>query len=270
MSTAAFESVNKIPLRVAELRSLSSRARQFEESDEAVYNAMCRACAVLIASHLEGAIKDVCDSVRIDLNFYLKEFRKLPASLKRDFCRKIAFYEGVPSKEIDTRTLQLIAFFDKNSVPVELDAFPYLANPNKNSSPTVVDRSFERFGVTGSLAAIGSEFLLSTFSEDAKKHYAIGRELRRCRSNLFNFPYQSPTSSLFCEIKKGNNENKGVNLWHTFLEEILTRRHQIAHGDTMENPTTADQLDLDISKMEVLLYALAFYFCGRLSSLLKE
>jgi hypothetical protein len=105
MSTAAFESVNKIPLRVAELRSLSSRAREVEEIDEALYNAMCRACAVLIASHIEGAIKDVCNSVRIDLNFYLKEFRRLPTSLKRDFCKKIAFYESVPSREIDTRIL---------------------------------------------------------------------------------------------------------------------------------------------------------------------
>jgi len=49
----------------------------------------------------------------------------------------------------------------------------------------VIDRSFERFGVTGSLSSIGSEFLLHAFSEDAKKHYAIGRELRERLINAF-------------------------------------------------------------------------------------
>lgn len=270
MSTAAFDAVAKIPERISELRSLSSKARQLRDSEEHVYNALCRACAVLIASHIEGSIKDICDSVRIDLNYFMKEFRQLPVTLKRTFCHKIAYYEGVDGKDIDIRISQLIDFFERNTVPVELEAFPYLESTNKNPKPSNIDKPFEKFGVNGALSAMGSDFLLQVFSDSPKKNYIIKRELIRRRSSLYTFPYKIADQEIFLDPKSIKKKPYPGSLWNTYFEEIVTRRHKIAHGDIIENPTTVDQLDQDIFKAEIVLYSLAIYFCGKVSLLLKE
>lgn len=270
MSTAAFEAIGKVEPRIKELRTLVNAARVArDDGHEDTHNAICRSCAVLIASHIEGFIKDIVDSVRIDLNFHLKEFRFLPAALKREFCKKMAYYEGVKESEVEKRTTQLVSFFDRNTVPVELDAFPYLENVNKNPKPSRVDSSFEKFGVKGALDALGSDLLLGIFSDSAGSKFRARREIIRLKATLFSFPYKSPSIAIFVQSGGQKKKNRD-NLWHTFLEEILTRRHKIAHGDTLENPTTVEELEHDISKSEIIIYSLAFFFCSSIGTMVRK
>lgn len=270
MSTAAYEAIGKVAPRIKELRTLANAARAARnDGHEDIHNAICRSCAVLIASHIEGCIKDIVNSVRLDLNFYLKEFKLLPTALKREFCKKIAHYEGVKAGEIEARIKQLISFFERNSVPVELDAFPYLENVNKNPKPSSIDAPFEKFGVNGALGAIGSNFLLGIFSESAASHFRVRREMVRLKSILYSFPYKNPRGAVFAG-GNGQKRQRGDNLWHTFLEEIVTRRHKIAHGDSLENPTTIEELDHDIAKSEVMIYSLAFFFCSKVGALVQN
>lgn len=266
MSTAAYEAIGKIEPRIKELRTLANAARVARDAGhEDIHNAICRSCAVLVASHIEGFIKDIVDSVRLDLNFHLKEFKLLPAALKREFCKNIAHYEGVRTNDVDKRIKQLISFFERNTVPVELDAFPYIENVNKNPKPSSVDAAFGKFGVNGALDALGSNLLLGIFSESAASHFKVKREMIRLKSTLYSFPYTQPNAAIFVEDNSQKRQH-GDNLWHTFLEEILTRRHKIAHGDTLENPATVEELDHDISKLEVMVYSLAYFFCSKIGA----
>lgn len=110
---------------MAELDLLIATAKNCAERDEQLYNTLCRACCVLIASHLEGFLKDLTKGLLSDLNYNREGFRNMPAPMKRAFCKKIAFYEGVEEKEINKRINQLVAFFDNNSVNIDMDAITY-------------------------------------------------------------------------------------------------------------------------------------------------
>lgn len=260
MSTAAFEASGSIDARVRELKALVKQAKNVIYSDEAAYDALCRSCCVLLSSHIEGSITDFTSSAIRDLNYFRKDFHKMPVSLKRNFCRKIAYFEGIPEKSINTRIDQLIKFFDNNSVPIDLDAITYLETSNNNPKPSSIERPFENLGVSGTLSALGSEFLLQTFSGSEGKQYLTLRRLKTFRSNLYHFPYTCVKDPIFSTpIKEKQKKITEGNLWHTFLEEVVTRRNKIAHGKILENPTSATELESDIFKMEVFLRAASTY-----------
>lgn len=266
MSTAAFEASGSISARVKELKALLEQAKCLMYSDEPAYDAICRSCCVLISSHIEGAISDFTSSAVRDLNYFRKDFHKMPPALKRSFCRKIAFFEGVSERSVNQRTEQLVAFFDSNSVPIDLEAITYLETANNNPKPSYVDKPFEKLGVTATLNAIGSDFLLQAFSGNAGKQYWTLRKLKSYRANLYRFPYLGFSNGMFDENAKAKKKRGEENLWHTFLEEIVTRRNKIAHGQTLENPTSTSELEQDIFKMEVFLSATCLYFFSQIGA----
>jgi hypothetical protein len=95
MSTAVFEVARSIPLRTNELRQLTTLATQLETTNESSYNALCRACSVLLAAHLEGFIKELGKNLVSDFNFNVESFSMMPSAMQRNFCERIAFYQGV-------------------------------------------------------------------------------------------------------------------------------------------------------------------------------
>jgi hypothetical protein len=78
MSTASFELAQSIPARVDELSVLIRQAKAVQDTQESLYNAVCRACCVLMASHLEGFLKDLSTSITRDLNYNLGGFGQMP------------------------------------------------------------------------------------------------------------------------------------------------------------------------------------------------
>lgn len=257
MSTAAFEASGYIDARVKELKSLLKQAKQIVNSDEFAYDAICRSCCVLLSSHIEGSMTDFASSAIRDLNYFHKDFSKMPTALKRNFCKKIAFFEGVNDKTINTRIDQLVKFFDTHTVPIDLDAITYLETSNNNPKPSSIEKPFEKLGITGTLNALGSDFLLQAFSGNEGKKYLAIKTLRKSRANLYSFPYSKPKEEIF--NKDNRKKSTEENLWHTFLEEVVTRRNNIAHGKILENPTSAIELENDVFKMEVFLRAASTY-----------
>jgi hypothetical protein len=259
MSTAMFGVIQSIPDRVGELRLLTGQAKETQESDEALYNALCRSCAVLIASHLEAYLKEISKALLIDLNYYLGGFDRQPPALKRAFCRKIAFYEGVPNAQIEGRIKQLMAFFDKNSVEIDLHAFTYKETPNKNPSESSMDSMFEKFGLAGVVDAL-SPILDPLFDNDTQTDITLVRRLKRARAKLFNFPY-APLPDDFCFLPRKRSKD-AQSIWTDFVKTIMDRRHTIAHGDTLSNPTSWEELDRDVEKLSALFHGIAFSACA--------
>lgn len=256
MTTATFDAVCSIPSRISELELLISNARKSVEVDEALNNALCRACCVLIASHLEGFLKDFTKGLLSDLNYNLKSFQNMPMAMKRTFCRKIAFYEGVPTTDIEKRIKQLIAFFDTHSVTIDLDSFTYKENPNRNPNASFIDAMFERFGINCIVSSLAIPSLEVVFSNDRAGNYLLRRDLKRYRSRLYHYPFAGVEEKYaFARIKK----NEFVEtLWHSYVEEIMTRRHSIAHGDIAGNDITWELLSDDVAKLHVLMHGVAY------------
>jgi hypothetical protein len=256
MTTAAFEVVGSIPERIAELELLIANAKRTAESDEALYNALCRACCVLIASHLEGFLKELTRGFLSDLNYHKQGFHSMPAAMKRAFTSKIAFYEGVPSADIEKRISQLIAFFDIQSVKIDMEAFSYKESPKKNPNASFIDGLFDKFGLNNIVGSLDIPSLNVVFGNDRGANYMLRRDLRRFRSKLYRYPYADlDVTYTFAKVaKKANVET----LWHSFIGEVMARRHSIAHGDTTGNDTTWETLASDVGKLHVLMHALAY------------
>ncbi len=254
MSTASFDLAQSIPSRIQELLVLTRKAREIQDSETKLYNAICRSACVLLASHLEGFLKDLSRSIIADLNYHLGSFSQMPSAMQRTFCWKIAYYEGVPSSEIDGRIRQLVGFFSKNSVSIDMNAFTYKETPNKNPSSSVIDSALERLGVPNILSSISVPAFLVVFDNDDRTNYLLNRNVICFVSHLYFFPFK-PLPATYLPVWKITKEKKEQQtLWHAFVEDVMTRRHNIAHGDTLSNVTSWEELYRDAEKLRVLMY----------------
>ena len=110
------------------------------------------------------------------------------------------------------------------------------------------------------VTAISGGKLDVVFDNDRQTNYLLKRSLLRFRSTLFKFPYRSLPAEYSFKFRTGKVKDRGSeqSLWHAFIEEVLTRRHKVAHGDTLANETTWETLKVDIAKLEVLLQGLTY------------
>ena len=253
-----FEVAKSLALRNDELERLIALADEKIEVNEAAYNTLCRACCVLIASHLEGFLKDLSKSLILDLNFYLKSFSNMPPAVKNTFCQKIAFYEGVKSEEINLRAKQLAAFFEENTVAVNMHAFTYKETANKNPGSDIIDGTLAKLGIPNVLLSITNPKMESIFENDLTSIYKIRRDFKRFRSRLYNFPYKKLPKSYEFVCVNGKHEGNGKTIWHTFISEVMGRRHTIAHGDTLNNEVTSARLRQDVERLDVLMHGLMY------------
>ena len=223
MSTALFELAVSVPSRVEELRTLVEKARDIETKDERLYNALCRATCVLLASHLEGFIKDLTEAIVADLNANIEAFSDMPGAVQQTFCEKIAFFEGVKKEEIDERVKQLKAFFVQNTVPVDLNAFTYKESQNKNPSANFIDAAFKKIGIPDILASISGNLFEVVFDNDRRTDYKLLRDLARFRSHFFTFPYRkiSARYGLYGVKSKPGSGKPATSLWTVYVGEML-------------------------------------------------
>lgn len=262
MRTSCYDAVSAIPTRVGEIRLLIMQAKNVEDSNEAFYDALCRATSVLMAAQLEGFIKDFYKAVITDFNYFVHDFKNQPSAMQRDFCRRIAYFDGLPNADLEKRIKTLIEFFSRNSVPIEPFSFIYKESQNKNPGADAIDAIFAKLGIPDVVASLAGGYFEDIFKNDSHTSYRILRECIRSRSLIYAFPYrQMPTRYGFTYNRK---KDPIIGLWHTFLEGLMRRRHTIAHGDTVANVTTWEELASDTNKLEVLMHAIAYSACGYL------
>lgn len=102
--------------------------------------------------------------------------------------------------------------------------------------------------------------LESVFKNEVSATYIVRRDLRRFRSRVYKYPYNRLPQIYGFQFNRGKPGKKDVSssLWHTFIEEIMQRRHRIAHGDTMDNDANVPILISDIEKLDVLMHGILF------------
>lgn len=265
MSTAVFEVARSIPLRIQELQRLATLAADTEKTDEASYNTLCRACCVLLAAHIEGFIKDLSKTLISDFNFNLKSFSKMPEAMKRTFCEKIAFYNGIEQSEIDQRIKQLTTYFSAQDISIDFDAFTYKENKNRNPGPDVIESAFNKIGVPSMLKSISANRFENIFKNDNGLSFDLRRDMKRHHCKLYKFPYQPLPKKYSFNHKSKSKGGDETTIWHEFIEGIMRRRHTIAHGDTLSNETNHQELHQDIEKIEILMHGILYssttYLC---------
>lgn len=267
MTTAVFDVACTIQKRVKEINILIDLAKfidgkkKITDIDKSHYNIFCRSAAILISAHLEGFVNDLCKALIKDLIFQCGSFAQLPAALQRAFCEKIAFYEGVPQIDIESRIKYLIVFFSNNSVNIDMEAFPYRSSPAKNPTTSFIESSFRVIGVSNILMTISTNQYKEVFENNPSLSYKIYKEFRKNTSQFYKYPFRDCRNELFI-AKKINSTSKTSSIWQAFIDDILTRRHKVAHGQTLDNETSWRQLASDVEKVRILMFALLHSACG--------
>jgi hypothetical protein len=265
MRTAVFEVANAIPLRMAEVKKLIQKAEYYEEKDEEFFNALCRSASVLLVSHIEGFLKDVVSSVCLDLNYFVSDFSKMPESLRREFVHRICYYEGIERKDLDRKIKGLMAFFDQNSVPIDLNLFSNDTVVGKNPSVHAIDKLFVPLGINKIVSCLHTEYYQSVFEGSTRATYRIIRECKANRCRVFAWPYVGFSEFEFQLPPKKGDPYSGDSMWVTFIEDILERRNQIAHGAELKNDESVVSLRRDVDKAEVLITGLMLFACGQVA-----
>jgi len=249
MTTSVHELALTISERLNEVGLLLEKAEEYRDN-ESLYGALCRSSTVLLVAHFEGFIKDMAKAFIDDLNSYVP-FDALPSSLKRTYCAQ--FISGDDQANNEKKIQKLIEVFDSLDTKLKVD--PFLFENNKNPSPSMMEKICKNFGVNNFFKMIENSRLDEVFSENRSETNAILIDLKEhVLLTVGNYPYSSNPDVFGISL---SNSSVGLRrtLWQTFLDELLKNRHSIAHGSSLLNTQSSEEIDTQKTKLEILQYA---------------
>lgn len=252
MSSAMVEYLDKLDNQWKEIDRLSELAKN-NEQDTALYNSLCRAATVLCVSHLEGFYKDAVKYYVSDLNNI--NFIDLPKAMKRVFCQSFVGFEN--SKEANEKITMLMSEFESHG-KFNLSEKNFLPEKNKNPKPSVLEGVCSSLGTKNLFNSIDGTIFDSVFSMTPKQ---IDRTVdilnKKVKKRMLNFPcYVDPF--IFKKITEEVESNKKTantkkrTLWEDFLDELNTKRHDIAHGNNFENNSSPEWIITAKNKCRIL------------------
>ncbi|HEY9825945.1 MAG TPA: MAE_28990/MAE_18760 family HEPN-like nuclease [Stenomitos sp.] len=249
-----------------EVNVLLELANAEEEKSSDLYHAVCRSTSLLLVSHFEGIIKETAKAIVQDLNKFSK-FSDAPLQVRRTFCRPFVAQKEDDPKDIEQRTKKLIAVFDALDTKFEVEAFlsqNQFGNNNKNPSPNVIEKICENFGVRGFFKKIQHSSIEIVFSDTPTDLNNLHDELRtEIITNTKTFPYTINLAKF--NIGPNPEEPDKKSLYEDFLDNLLKKRHGIAHGSDTENSSSVGDLQKDLVKVQFLVFAFFMVICDRIS-----
>ena len=230
-----------------EVDILIRKAKDVKESEEALYNALCRSITILIVSHMEGFLKLLVKSFIDDLNTNC-EFKDLKKGIQRTYC--LTYIED------EKQTEKINKLIDKFSeYKCRLSSEGFLFEKNKNPNVQIIQIIFSNFGITKVFTWFNeSEILNEIFEDSLFRIKEIQMTLKDELSlKLSSFPFDLNEIIEKYEIKKAKNVS---NLWEDFIKDINQKRHSIVHGNVFSNTEDIHSLELRKEKVIVFQYML--------------
>lgn len=249
--------VESLDSRWRELAIYLEHFRQIEEDDTTdVYQLLGSVSVILVCSHFEGAIKDVCISIVKDLNSKL-QFCNFPRALKREYVKKYFIKQEIGD---DKLVEKLIEQLEKLEMKIDEER---LFHDSSNMNMKNLGRYAKLFGVD----KLGEE--LSKFSSDEifqgdivyyndREDNLITRLRTKCLIASEVYPYNSVEHDATVSAS-------GSDMFNDFLNDLLMKRNNSAHGKSNEYVITHTELGRMIGKIEVLTYGFILAITQELS-----
>lgn len=243
--------------RLSEIDLILEEAERYMDSNEVLYNTLCRSAQVLLCAHFEGYLKDLVKNSIDDINRF-SSFRVSNKKLKKHYCEHFLLIrkEDKNSKSLNNRVEEMILVFDELDTKFNVDYFSY--SDNQNPKATVLDKIAEQFGIKSFFNKLKKSNLSVIFSNTLPKNRELSDVLKsKLLTSTEDYPYNLNLEYL--EIDEASSSSD--DLWNAFLDDMLKRRHAIAHGREIENSSNLMQIKGDRIKIEVLLYAFTTFIC---------
>ena len=260
MATFVNELVNTLAIRWREVDVLLETAKGEEgKSDAHLHDVLCRASVVLIVAHLEGFVRDCARAVLKDINHF-STFQGSPGHLKWTFCSTfIHTKEGGGHNQVK----KLITLLDGLQTKFAPEPFLFEGkhDDSRNPSPAVIEKIAKNFGIKGFFALMASSRADVVFTNVNSDVTNLTNELY---SHLLNhtvtFPYTVDVRHFGLDVA-GDIVKDSRTLWEAFLDNLLTKRHEIAHGSDRLNSMSIGEIRTAKAKAIILQYAFAIMLC---------
>jgi hypothetical protein len=241
--------------RLSEVDLLIQEAKKIIDCNQQLYNALCRSAHVLLLSHFEGYIKQVVKDCLDDINFY-SSFRNSKKALKKRLCEN--FLLTKEGKMNEGKMRELMDVFE--SLDTKFKESYFLFADNKNPKASVLNKIVENFGLADFFKRVKQTRLDLVFSNSLDENIELRNEfLIKLKGWTASYPYSIDFDFLKIDKSKDANDN----LWDSFVNNILMKRHAIAHGSEIENTFSCYELEANKIKVEILIYAFAMYICDQ-------
>ncbi|MED4265962.1 MAE_28990/MAE_18760 family HEPN-like nuclease [Priestia megaterium] len=223
------------------------------KEDEEIYNVLCRSTIVLMVAHLEGYVKEAASALIDDLKYNVS-FSELPTPIKKTYVSSFLNIDS-QTKSDQQRIKKLMDEFEKLNAEIAVN--PFLFEQNKNPSPSIVEKVMSNFGVNNFFGNIHESKLDDVFKNDLSETIKLLEELRTYTLNAVkHFPYNIDIG-VFNIRERKDRIKRDHSLWVTFLDELLQKRHSIAHGSNFTNDLSDSLLSDFRNKAQILQYAIA-------------
>jgi len=232
-----------------------------------LFNALCRPAIILSVAHLEGFLKDCAKALVEDLNTF-SIFSSVPQPVKRTFCKLyIGSSEKEHDKAMEQRILLLIDTFDK--LETKLISTPFLFDDSRNPSPSVVEAICRNFGVKDFFQMLSGSMLDIVFTGGSINVERIRRIIKdHVLSHVRSHPY-TVNPRKFHINKKANAQKmqRQKTLWETFLDQLLVARYAIAHGSSLKNGFSIQEVKDYRDKVQILQFAFMLVLCDNINQM---
>ncbi|MEA3424290.1 MAG: HEPN domain-containing protein [Bacillota bacterium] len=218
-----------------------------ETSDVDRYSSICRAATVLICARNEGYIKELFRAYFDDINQNIA-FNEIKEGLVLN-----SFTKYYTDKE------KFLRFYnDKLKVmDFKLDYEEFL-NPNderevkgKNITTSYITKLANKIGYLQLIESLEISNLKDVFSNDKNENIeCYNKLLEYLIEKSKEFPYEFNLLDYRLVLPKKNVNNSG--LWQGFLDNLIIKRNQIAHGLSRDNLVNTNDLKDFLIKSKIL------------------
>jgi len=261
MATFLSDFIQSLDNNWEEVDTLLIHAEEVKDTNQKLYNALCRSVTILIVAHLEGFIKDLIKNIIQDINLGC-DFSNIPEALKRTYCKS---YLGSnldnKDKNYETKINRLIEKF--NGMDCSISHEPFLFPVNKNPNPHIINVIFNNIGIKNIFSCLHESELESIFSASASELVVKSNMLKEEINEMIGtFPYD-------IGAEKYNLQKKvclSKTIWEEFLDDINHKRHSVAHGNEFNNSDDVSELKMRKIKVVILQQLLVFIICQKITS----
>jgi hypothetical protein len=224
------------------------------QSNDDVKNVLCRSAVVLLVAHLEGFMKEASSTLIKDLNHHCS-FTEFPKRIQKTYCS--LFLSTInDSGGIDNR-IQGKLLEEFGELNARLTVEPFLFDRNKNPSPTVIEIILNNFGVKDFFKLLHKSSLDIVFENNSSETLTFLEKLRNYTTQaVVSYPYRINLEKYEISTKDGKLARED-SLWVSFIDELLRKRHSIAHGSSFQNEITINELEDAKTKVQILQYSIA-------------
>ncbi|WP_019864750.1 MAE_28990/MAE_18760 family HEPN-like nuclease [Methylovulum miyakonense] len=251
--TFIFSRLESIEKRFQEVDILLRFAEENQNNEEA-YSTLCRSAHIILVAHFEGAIKEICRDVIDDINYNIT-YDKIPSKIFATYCDYFLVKENnneFSSKGKHKLKEKLSTAFGTSRATLKVE--PFIFTEGKNLAPKIIETILKRFGLDDFFWSLKNSSLDVVFQDSRTEIEELENLLQNhINGNVIRYPY-TVNRGIYNPDENILTETKQKTLWEEFIDDILKERHNIVHGQVLNNPYNHEDLNKAKIKIKIVIY----------------